>query len=145
MGTSIHMHIEVKDPQGQWHHIQAPHIYRDYVFFDLLAGVWGKYKPVAPVRGLPEDASWLTQELYRQDSEDYKLHHATWLNSEELVTLQERLTDIATSEKVRYGGGDTRQSKRDLEDDYFHLYLRGNAVSRHQGWEDVRLIAWFDN
>ena len=135
MSTSIHMHIEVKK-DGQWQHYSAPSMLREGQFFDLLAGIYGIDTPVVPVKGLPNDMSGITQYCYEMDSESYCPHHQGWLSSAELRLLQQRLRDLNPA---------MDPFDVDLEGVFFHCYINGNAVSSHQGFEDSRLIFWFDN
>ena len=87
MGASIHMHIEVKSGDT-WHHYAAPSMFRNAVFFDLVAGIYDKLQPVAPLRGLPENLSFVTQHDWKQDSENFRPHHVGWLKAKELIELQ---------------------------------------------------------
>lgn len=141
MGMSIHMHIETKK-NGQWHHFSAPALMRDSWFFALLRGQDMELaqnkgiKPVAPIKGLPDDLSFVTAFCHEQDKKSYKIHHESWLGADELVTLQERMDDIFK---------DKDPLERDLDYSYLHTYINGNSVASHQGWDDVRLIFWFDN
>ena len=136
MGASIHMHIEVKK-DGRWHHYSAPSILRDSLFFDLVAGLSGNLSPIVPLKGLPDDMSGLTMKCYVQDAKDHmRLHHHGWLSSEELQKLQKQLRILRPNAPTL---------ETDLEESYFHCYIRGNAVSSHQGFDDSRLIFWFSN
>ena len=138
MGASIHMHIEVKSGDT-WHHYAAPHMFKDGVFFDLIAGIYDKLQPVVPPRGLPENLSFVTQHDWDQDSKDFsRLHHAGWLSAKELVELQDRLNYI-------YAESTRPALSYDLETGLLHTYINGNALAIHQGWDDLRLIFWFDN
>lgn len=137
MGASIHMHIEVKSGDA-WHHYAAPHMFRNGIFFDLVAGISGKLQPVVPPRGLPENLSFVTQHDWGQDSESYRLHHAGWLSADELFELQRRLNEV-------YRGSLLDRMDYDLEDGFLHTYINGNALASHQGWDDLRFIFWFDN
>lgn len=140
MGTSIHCHLEVSDGD-KWYHWSAPAIYRDEIFFDLLAGIYGRIPPIVPLRDLPEGMSEVTSFCYNQDVENYSpLHHRGWLKSEELDLLQ-----IELNKHFKALHPEISPRKYDLEDGYFHTFINGNAIMLHQGWKDVRLIFWFDN
>ena len=107
------------------------------MFFDLVAGLSGNLSPIVPLKGLPDDMSGLTMECYLLDAKDYmRLHHQGWLSSEELHVLQKRLIKLRSK---------TSPWETDLEEAYFHCYIRGNAVSSHKGFDDSRLVFWFDN
>ncbi len=135
MGATIHMHIEVKK-DGQWQQYSAPSIFRDGQFFDLLAGIYGVDFPVVPLKGLPDDLSSLTQYCYELDTKSYRPHHQGWLSSDELQQLQRRLLELNPA---------VHPLDVDLEVSYFHCYINGGSVASHQGFEDSRLIFWFDN
>lgn len=138
MGASIHQHIEVKDLNGKWHHYAAPHIYRNYAYFALLAGVRGSLQPIVAPRGLPTDASFVTLHDYEYDKHDsFGPKHVGWLNADEIIRLQERLNDY-------YAGQGLSRQEADLEDNFFHTFIGQSSVALHKGWEDVRLIFWFD-
>lgn len=75
MGCDIHLHQEI----GAWHHYRHRSVPRSYQLFAMMAGVRNRDKltPVAPVRGLPSDASVVTKfdyELWNDDA-----HNASWL------------------------------------------------------------------
>lgn len=137
MGASIHMHIEVKK-NGRWLHYSAPAINRDQTFFGMVAGLDTGIEPVVPPKGLPDDLSEVTLFCLEQDKENYKIHHATWLGTNELFDLQDALK--AYHEPLGHG-----PLVYDLEYAYFNTYINGNSIAQHQGWDDVRLVAWFDN
>ena len=137
MGASIHMHIEVKSGDT-WHHYAAPNMFWNAVFFDLVAGIYDKLQPVAPLRGLPENLSFVTQHDWKQDSENFRPHHVGWLKAKELIELQGRLNYIyaeSTKNPISYG----------LESGLLNTFINGNSLASHQGWDDLRLIFWFDN
>jgi len=135
MGATIHMHIEVQK-DGQWLHYSAPSILRDRDFFDLVAGIYCNLDPIVTPRGLPADISPLTSYCYALDEESYRLHHQGWLSSKELLALQCRLNEIYP-EKFSL--------EKDLEESYFHCYIDGGAIATHKGFDDARLIFWFDH
>lgn len=135
MGTSIHMHIEVKH-NDTWHHYAAPHMFRNRDFFDLVAGAYGG-QPIVSPRGLPENLSFVTQHDFEQDSRGYRLHHTGWLGADELVKLQERINEVFHVSNVT-------SMEYDLESGIFHTFINGNTLAQHQGWDDLRFIFWFD-
>lgn len=133
MGASIHMHLEVKS-DGKWLHYAAPHIFRNPRVFDAMAGLYGG-QPVRPVSGLPADLSEITRFCHEQDSGNFRLHHEGCLDADGIHALRERLrqTDLPHELPI------------DLEDDVLHCYINGNGFESHQGWDDARLVFWFDN
>ena len=136
MGASIHMHIEVKSGDT-WYHYAAPSMFRDRAFFDLVGGIYNEEAAIVPPRGLPEDLSFVTKHDWNQDRMGYRLHHAGWLKAEELRMLQQKLDEKFLDSK--------KAMKYDLESELLHTYINGNALASHQGWDDLRLIFWFDN
>jgi len=103
--------------------------------FDLLGGIYGTYPSVTALKGLPKDMSEMTECCYQMSAEDhYAVHHEGWLNSDELRQLQQKLNELNPA---------ANPLDHDLEESYFHCYIRGNAVSSHCGFEDSRLIFWF--
>ena len=64
------------------------------------------------------------------------LDHQGWLSSKELLALQCRLNEIYP-EKFSL--------EKDLEESYFHCYIDGGAIATHKGFDDARLIFWFDH
>jgi len=139
MSASIHMHIEVRSGDT-WYHYASPSLFRqgNTIFFDLLGGIYDKHKPIVPPRGLPENLSFVTQHDWKQDSEGYSLHHAGWLSADELWELQAQINKL-------YSEPNTVSMASDLESGLLHTFINGNVLAMHQGWDDLRLIFWFDN
>jgi len=136
MGCDIHVHIECKIA-GQWHHVNAPNIRRNYNLFALMAGVRaGKDspKPMAKPRGVPDDMSVITRIDYERMDTDGHTH--SWLTGDEL-------------ERV------IRWHEEDEGRDAIHVRLRqwgflfegSFSAEEHAGHgvEDVRVVFWFDN
>ena len=85
---------------------------------------------------LPADMSEVTAFCYEQDSNMCRLHGEFVLTAEDIKNLQKHLW-----EENEYDP----KAKWDLEDAIFHTYINGNTISAHQGWDDVRIIGWYDN
>lgn len=138
MGAAIRQHIEVKDANGVWHHFGAPNTWKDYIYFGLLAGVRDAVGPIVEPRGLPDDLSFVTKFCFEQDAADgFGNKHVGWLSAEELRELQKRLDE-------HYRELHTSYIDHDLEAHYFSTYIAGGCVATHKGWEDARLVFWFD-
>lgn len=142
MGCNMHAHIEVKR-FGKWGHYAAPHVVRDYKLFNLIAGVRADdianpQLPVCTHFELPEDMSIVSRTCLEQES-GFGAHHKGWLDADEIRELQRRLYDIYPD--VQRTGID----ECDLEESIFHTYIAGNCIADHQGFDDVRLVFWFDN
>lgn len=76
-------------------------------------------------------------ECYILDTKDHmRLHHQGWLSSDELRELQRRLIELQPY---------APSLETDLEEAYFHCYIRGNAISSHKGFDDSRFVFWFSN
>lgn len=144
MGCDIHLHTEVKI-DGQWHHYSAPNCPRHYALFALMCGVRGgsDVKPVAPIRGLPEDMSLITKlSAERWDGDG---HSHTWMNAAELSELDKRWQVF-----VKENNFDLWEY--DLENEYFGYLEFGSWAGfadypneRPKCIEDVRFVFWFDN
>lgn len=143
MGQNIHAHIEVKI-YDEWHHFAAPRVVRDYKLYGLLGSNRAEDAGLTPIEGItmgmPIDASTLTRVCLEQDAQRYgreairkEIRH---IGPEQIRALQEAY------EKARPGKG---WQETDLEEGIFHAYINGNAIASHDGFDDVRIIYWFDN
>ena len=141
MSCDIHLHVEVKI-NGKWENWATPYISQNYALFTLMAGVRDAEdhpRPIALPRGLPADVSTVTAFHARHWKGDG--HRHSWLSATEAGEVQEWYECI-------YGGS--------------HLpplfgYVFGNDVDSHVrfpedceelrrlGFEDVRVVFWFDN
>ena len=95
-------------------------------------------QPQASVKGLPADMSDVTEFCYNQDKEHYYLHGEGALSADDIYNLQEHLFALHADEphcKLAY----------DLEESIFHTYVAGSSISRHLGWDDTRIVFWYDN
>ena len=146
MGSTMHAHIEVKK-DGKWLHFGAPDVQRDYLVFAVMTGERldsisekekKSVKPVAKIHKMPKDVSEVTKFCYEQDKEGYALRNITVLTADDLWEVQKQLNRLE-EEMIAVDG------PYDLEADIFHTYINGKALTSHQGWDDLRVIAWFDN
>lgn len=143
MGTTIHAHIEVKR-NGRWLHFGAPNVKTDCLVFAAINGEGLGYMresareriyPKASVVGLPSDISEVTQHCYLQNAANMHLHGEGALTSDDLYALQEHLKEINDNYCKRY----------DLEEDIFNTYINGNCIASHEGWDDARIVFWYDH
>lgn len=143
MGTTIHAHIEVKRA-NKWLHYGAPNVPQDYLLFAAINGerrddfresMRVRITPQASIQGLPNDLSEITAFCYEQDRKSCRLHGEGALTAEDLKHLQTHLRTINDNMHKRY----------DLEEDVFYHYINGNCIASHQGWDDVRIVFWYDN
>lgn len=167
--TDFHVHIEVlKD--GTWHHYANPAMPRNDVLFKLFAGI-ESYKGKYPVEikrvldesrfRLPDDISIVTAIAYREDNHScHNLHHEGFATKDDLIKMQHVLnTTTSNAERAlkdfaisSFGAGEIATNiiaefnpKVDLEEDIFHTYICGNEIAAHTGFNDVRVVFWFDN
>ncbi len=144
MGCDIHLHVEVKI-KGRWLHYNHPQISRNYNLFCMMAGVRkygedGEPKPISEPRGLPDDLSDTTRFDFDWDEPD--AHSMSWLSAEE-------------AGKVQKWHDDNRKVKDSLTPVFGYVF--GNYVDSHleypedckelkeRGFEDTRVVFWFDN
>lgn len=143
MGANIHTHIEVK-LNGKWEHFAAPDVTRDYRLFAAISGeravdipLGNRPRAVSRHRGVPEDASLVTRICLDQDR-GLGIHGFGWLEVGEIVRLQDELYRVRP-EVVRTG-----IDELDLEYSIFRTYICGGTIAGHTGFDDVRIIYWYD-
>lgn len=146
MGTTMHAHIEVKK-DGRWLHYGCPDVRRDYILFACINGtrredfyesepeIYNKINPVARIHKLPDDISEVTKICLATDSASCKLKGVGVLDSDDLIVLQHHLLEFKEPDGPGY----------DLEEDIFKSYIGGNSIVRHEGFDDSRIVFWFDN
>lgn len=142
MGCDIHMHIELKvRGSEEWHHYAAPSVRTGYLFFAILGpcGRCTDIVPIAPARGVPDDASIITRMCYAEEERD--AHDASWLSCDEIDTIRTRFKS-----EIEASGGKYDMLEQDLEHTVFRTYLLGNALTTLEDtpFSDVRLVFWFD-
>ena len=145
MGCDIHLSVEIK-VKGVWLHYNRPYIHRNYYLFCMMAGVRqynapAEPKPISQPRGLPtEPISDVTSFLLDYDGPD--AHSVSWLSAEEAGKVQ---------------GWWSKDSGLERHHPPLFGYLFGNAIDsyikypedgsrlKERGYEDARLVFWFDN
>lgn len=88
MGTSLHLHVEVR-VDGKWLHWNQPYIHHDYAL-DAKLGLENTDEDIAyfaPCRGLPPSVSPTTKLDADRWEED--AHSHSWLSGEEAEQVQE--------------------------------------------------------
>lgn len=141
MGCDMHAHMEIK-VNGQWHHYSQPSVNRNYDFFSALAGVrrYGDTDtPIAGGRGIPTDATFTTRFDYEKGWGS-DAHSPSWISDKECLKLEEQF------------------EAHNLWCDIFdHAYLFGNYITSPMvhpsdaehiikaGYEEARIVFWFDN
>lgn len=143
MGTNLHVHIEVK-LNGKWEHFAAPCVTRDYHLFAAINGLDAEFirpsnRPIAVSRHheLPEDMSAITRVCLEQ-SRSLGLRGFGYLEAEDIDALQEELYR-STPEVCRTGF-----DKLNLEHNIFRTCIGGNTIAGHTGFEDSRIVYWYD-
>lgn len=140
MGCDIHLHVEIKI-NGKWEHYSTPYIDRSYWLFSLMAGVRSgteSPRPISEPRGLPEDISVVTKldnDCWGRDG-----HSHSWLSATEAGNVQ------GCWEK-RGGKGHPPLFGYLFGND-IDTYLRHPVYGKHLknlGYEDARVVFWFDN
>lgn len=144
MGTTIHAHIEVKK-NDKWLHYGCPDVKRDYLVFACINGmrkddlkgpiIKNLITPVACSDTIPDDVSEVTRICLEQDAERYALKGFGVINCKGLERLQEQLRRFTNPNSLEY----------DLEEGIFKTYIAGNSIARHEGFDDVRVVFWYDN
>lgn len=146
MGTTMHTHIETKK-DGKWLHYGAPAVARDYAVFAAINGkrldcldemLRKDIRPQASIKSLPDDMSEVTKICYEQDKESYYLRDEGILTAKDIENLQAHLDELREKHPHWIGSCD-------LEEDIFRTYIADSAIASHRGWDDVRIVFWYDN
>lgn len=143
MGTTMHAHIEVKK-DGKWLHYGCPDVSRDYLVFACVDGTrknsfkdsapssYDRIRPVCGIHELPDDMSEVTSVCLEEDR-DCGLKGFGVIYAPEIAALQKELKELMPS------------GLNDLEEDIFKTYIAGGSIAAHKGFEDVRIVFWYDN
>lgn len=144
MEYQAHAHIEVLKGRT-WLHFAAPDMGEgrpDYLLDAVMAGEGLEYlrestramagEPAAGCHALPADISEVTKACYEHDQKAYGVHNISVLTAEDLPRLQRRMEGI---KGYRYS----------LEGHVFHTSINGGPLSKHKGWDGLRIILWFNN
>lgn len=141
MGCDIHAHIEVK-LDGVWHHYSCPPLQRSYKVFSRICGVRNGVigmpyyvQPITEPRGLPDDLSEVTKQIYLFEEQDS--HTPSWLSGNE---LDELIQWVEQSESVNYDSNLYNFQHKQIG--YFNGNMFGEIPSP---FEETRFICWFDN
>lgn len=114
---------------------------RDYAFFNDLCGVRGSGSRFGfTPRGLPKDASLMSQDLLSEDNPD--LHSHSWLNMQELsavLAVNKLESDEAIAASV------VERIKNEVDEALLAKWV-GIAPDEHNtNWDQWRLVFAFDN
>jgi len=136
VGCDIHVHVEIKI-KGEWHHYNHPDVDRNYQLFGRMAGVRGTDEPIAELRGLPQDVTKATA-FDRQVHWGSDAHSVSWLTAEEVGQLEEEMKTVGYRE-ADFGY---------LFGNHFYCLKKyPEEFDRHrdEGFDDARIVFWFDN
>lgn len=133
MSKRIRAHIEVK-LGNQWLHYAAPEVETNLELFDLLdvAGQKNEFPAVT-------ELSQVTTLSLQSDKDRIG---ATGLG----VVMADQLWDLQAELYRRFPGvRKTGIDELDFEHSIFRTYINDNALCRHDGWDDLRIVFWFSN
>lgn len=129
MGRDMYAHIEVKY-NGDWHHYAAPSVDRDKRLFDLFVAR-------GQTSDIPYDASVVTKHCYELAKRRYEPRNVCVVRSGKLPALQDAIHDAY---------GEPRNiARHDLEYNIFRTYVDEGTLAEHSGFDDLRVVCWFDN
>ena len=166
MGCDIHMHVEVKSPNGSWSHVFSPWCPRNYTLFGYLAGVRHHAKfPMEP-QGFPKDADYVTIEAYTEEivsDEEYQNACESCFTGISQSKFEEYLAkgyvqrfdekrivgqDWHTVSHLNYGAFVMQLERAEREDSSVMLEYRAiaNYMNTFESVDkETRIVFWFDN
>lgn len=145
MGCDIHCFAEAKI-DGKWIGLgETTHVERNYQLFSKMAGVrqCEGVTPIAGPRGLPKDASELTK--LHKEHWGVDGHSSSWLSAEEVNMVEEWVKD----KEYRVSSGHIWRPIFDYVFgsgwDFNSYKVDGKYYDMPDGFEDARVVFWFDN
>jgi hypothetical protein len=138
MSCDIHVHVEIK-VNGTWHHYNHPRVEQSYSLFSKMAGVRGKLEPIAPPRGLPADLSFTTK--FDADLKAIDYHDHSWLSSKEAGEIEDWYENFKEYRNYPPLFGYLFGNRID----YYPQYPDDAEDLAEMGYEDSRIVFWFDN
>jgi len=132
MGCDIHTYFEIK-LSGKWHLYSQGRFSRNYQLFGMMAGVRCPEKVLFAAKGMPDDASTVTNFACNDYGSDGHSH--SWLSKNEMAAI--RLVHGAMSENPH-------EAYRQWSD-ACGCYWFDEGEEFPKAIEDVRLAFWFDN
>lgn len=146
MGCDIEAHLEV-NVRGRWRYFAPAEIDRHYGLFAKMAGVRrSRPLPIAPPKGLPDDAAYTTRLHARLLDSPFR-HSHSWLGLDELMEVLRYVDAELEGRPWREGmiGGE-RSSE-------FGVWLLGWPLSTLRDEpgrlppeiKDARLVFWFND
>lgn len=138
MGCDIHAFVEIKI-NNAWYLFNQPCIDRCYPLFTKIAGVRRRNDDIVqitPVRGLPDDVAFATKFCSEYQGSDG--HNHTWLTSAEAGEVQEwYLQRFRKDQLFGWLFGNNIDS--------YVRYPRDGHKLHSLGFQDARVVIWFDN
>lgn len=132
MSKRIRAHIEVK-LGDQWLHYAAPEVETNLELFDLLDVAGREHE--FPMTTL----SQVTAMSLQSDKDRIGAMGLGVVMADQLYDLQAEL--YRRFPRVKKTGID----ELDFENSIFRTYINDNALCRHDGWDDLRIVFWFSN
>lgn len=175
MGCDIHAHLEYYETHGDETrtlcYASDICLGRNYVLFNLLAGVRGIGGPVFPVRGMPQTPklSFQTSEKYYTDTNENNEHISnpywhtpSYLFKNELIEVRRKyLIDMIEYESTSYKGSKRKQALNLLKNssgvelmkhvfpsiEYVPLNttIAAMIAIENSGNHQSRFVFWFDS
>ncbi len=141
MSTALYAHIEVKI-NGEWYAYACPTITGQPELFQILrselpTSIDLKECPLIWCT-IPKAASVVTRTCYEEDCKRFVPREIGTIEADAIAKAQNLMYKLNPS--VERTGID----KFDFEHSIFHAYINGGAISEHKGFEDVRIIYWFN-
>ena len=143
MGADIHAYLE-ENINGTWVHFCNLDVDRSYMLFGVLAGVRDPYVPIAPLRGVPSDAS--QQVLKELDCWDLDAHSRTWYSLNELLAFKGPVKMDIKSYFMRYFKEPYAAENQEYIMGTYQSFV--DLILLKTGSRDpanVRVVMWFDN
>lgn len=149
MGCDIHAFAEKKLPDGTYQSLDMnPFDWRAYGMFAFLAGVrnYSAVKPIAPLRGLPEDVSADVE--IEAENWDRDAHSYSWLTVEELAAFDygAKVEDRRYMDETGNGGATCVPGKGQTMT--WAKFLGSNYMLELKKLKSIgadRVVFWFDN
>lgn len=171
MGMDIHVYVEQKNKDtgkweyaglydltfethydnGEWRKSDTPelvpaNIYtgRNYDLFSLLGETLrGSYQPVVPIHGKPDD---LSDEVYKLTLDEETGEPAKYFFGYNWLTFAEFEYCMMMLHSARKASKRQKEQWRTMRSFYEIVYNAMWQASEHNaGYEDTRIVYWFDN
>jgi hypothetical protein len=142
MGCNLHGYLEVMEyPETEkykWFSVHNLPFTRSYWFYAALAGVrnYIEINPISKPKGMPEDASIMSQIECEEDGGDGHSH--SWLTATELLNYE-------WNQKIKTSDSDETILCDSLHTHFKALLTEVAYLATQYGSDRVRMVFWFDN